>query len=55
MEPSWSQPIPQAMQRHGAPPKNVPAPEKMKRSPQELDAVEPGHEQAQDRALDRAH
>jgi hypothetical protein len=24
MEPRWSLPVPQAMQRHGGPPKNVP-------------------------------
>jgi hypothetical protein len=57
MQPRWSPPIPQAMQRHGGPPKKAPVPETAKQSPQELDAIEPGQgmpERPQDRPFDRS-
>ena len=43
MEPRWSPPIPQAMQRHGGPPKNAPMPEAAKHALEVLDESEPRH------------
>ena len=53
MQPRWSLPIPQAMQRHGGPPKKAPASEQAEQASPEREAAEPRYgapEQPRDKA-----